>query len=121
MTTEHTLLALLDSKEAEVIARAEWIAQWVETNRLPLLSGQLDTDAATLLAEVNTDQASQLNQAIYLLMVSGDKVPLTLQVQRLLEEGLTVLADDAWSNHVAALEDAMGDEQWEQYQQRSAA
>ncbi|MCW0507219.1 hypothetical protein [Aeromonas piscicola] len=121
MTNEHTLLALLDSKEAEANAKDEWITEWVETNRLPLLSGQLDTDAATLLAEVNADQAIQLNQTIYLLMLSGDKVPLTLHIQQLLEQGLTVMADDAWSDHVAALQDVMNSEQWEQYQQRNAA
>ncbi|WP_279449502.1 hypothetical protein [Aeromonas hydrophila] len=121
MTTEHTLLALLDSKEAEANAKAEWITEWVEANHLPLLSGQLDIDAATLLAEVNADQATQLNQAIYLLMVSGDKVPLTLLIQRVLDAGLNILASQAWNEHVAELHDTMNAEQWEQYQHRSAA
>ncbi|MFB2863036.1 hypothetical protein [Aeromonas sp. MdU4] len=121
MTHEHILLALLDSKETEANAKAEWIAEWVEANHLPLLSGQLDIAAATLLAEVNADQATQLNQAIYLLMVSGDKVPLTLLIEQLLAEGLTYLACNAWGNHVAELENAMGDELWEQYRQRNAA
>ncbi|MFQ1882235.1 hypothetical protein ACK367_11855 [Aeromonas veronii] len=121
MAHEHILLALLDSKEAEANAKAEWIAEWVEANSLLLLSGQLDIDAATLLAEVNADQATQLNQAIYLLMVSGDKVPLTLLIEQLLAEGLAYLARNAWGNHVAELENTMGDEQWQQYQQRNAA
>lgn len=121
MTNEHTLLALLDSKEAEANAKDEWITEWVDANHLPLLSGQLDTDVDTLQAEANPDQKTRFKQAVYLLMVTGDKVPLTLHIQQLLEQGLTVMADDAWSNHVAALEDAMGAEQWEQYQQRNAA
>lgn len=121
MAYEHILLALLDSKEADANAKAEWIAEWVEANSLLLLSGQLDIDAATLLAEVNADQAKQLNQAIYLLMVSGDKVPLTLLIEQLLAEGLAYLARNAWGNHVAELENTMGDEQWQQYQQRNAA
>lgn len=121
MTNEHTLLALLDSEEAEANAKAEWIAEWVETNSLLLLSGQLDIDAATLLAEVNTDRATQLNQAIYLLMVSGDKVPLTLLIEQLLAEGLTYLACNAWGNHLAELEEAMSELDFEQYLQRNAA
>ena len=121
MTHEHILLALLDSEEAEANAKAEWIAEWVEANSLLLLSGQLDIDAATLLAEVNTDRATQLNQAIYLLMVSGDKVPLTLLIEQLLAEGLTYLACNAWGNHLAELEEAMSELDFEQYLQRNAA
>ncbi|HDX8451405.1 TPA: hypothetical protein RQN21_000923 [Aeromonas hydrophila] len=124
MTSEATLLALLESREAEANAEAEWIAQWVEANLPLLLAGQLDTDAATLLAEVDTDRAVQLNQAIYLLMVSGDKVPLTQLVQQVLDAGLSTLAQQAWNDHVAQLQDAMSEEQWQQYQfnhQRTAA
>ncbi len=121
MTNEHTLLALLDSEEAEANAETEWVAKWVEANHLPLLSDQLDIDAATLLAEVNADRATQLNQAIYLLMVTGDKVPLTLLIQRVLDTGLNILASQAWNEHVAELHDTMNAEQWEQYQHRSAA
>ncbi|WP_429030832.1 hypothetical protein [Aeromonas veronii] len=121
MTSETTLLALLDGKEAKANAKAEWITEWVEANHLPLLSGQLDIDVATLLAEVNADQATQLNQAIYLLMVSGDKVPLTLLVEQLLTEGLIYLARNAWGNHLAELEEAMSELEFKQYQQRNAA
>jgi len=121
MTSEATLLALLESREAEANAEAEWVARWVEANFPLLLAGQLDTDAATLLAEVDAERATQLNQAIYLLMVSGDKVPLTLQIQQVLDAELSTLAQQAWNDHVAQLHDAMSDEQWEHYQQRSAA
>ncbi|WP_017411473.1 hypothetical protein [Aeromonas salmonicida] len=124
MTSEATLLALMESREAEANAEAEWIAQWVEANLPLLLAGQLDTDAATLLAEVDTDRAVKLNQAIYLLMVSGDKVPLTQLVQQVLDAGLSTLAQQAWNDHVAQLHDAMSEEQWQQYQfnhQRTAA
>lgn len=124
MTNETALLALLESQEAEANAEAEWIAQWVEANLPLLLAGQLDTDAATLLAEVDTDRAVQLNQAIYLLMVSGDKVPLTQLAQQVLDAGLSTLAQQAWNDHVAQLHDAMSEEQWQQYQfnhQRTAA
>lgn len=121
MTNETTLLALLESREAEASAEAEWVAQWVESNLPRLLAGLLDTDAATLLAEVDAERATQLNQAIYLLMVSGDKVPLTLQIQQVLDAGLRTLAQQAWNDHAAQLHDAMSDEQWEHYQQRSAA
>ncbi|MGY3853423.1 hypothetical protein ACW5W8_11455 [Aeromonas aquatilis] len=121
MTSETTLLALLDSKEAEANAKAEWIAEWVEANSLPLLSGQLDIDVDTLQAEANPDQKTRFNQAVYLLMVTGDKVSIALHIRLLLEEGLTELAQSAWNDHVAALQDTMNAEQWEQYQQRSAA
>ena len=33
MTSETTLLALLESQEAEANAKAEWIAEWSTTNR----------------------------------------------------------------------------------------
>lgn len=121
MTNEDTLLALLESREAEANAEAEWVARWVETNFPLLLTGQLDTDAATLLAEASPERAAQLNQAIYLLMASGDKVPLTLQIQQVLNAGLNALASQAWNEHVAALHDGMSAEQWEQYQNRSTA
>ncbi|MGS3177838.1 hypothetical protein ACB265_00165 [Aeromonas dhakensis] len=124
MTSEATMIALLESREAEANAEAEWIAQWVEANFPLLLAGQLDTDAATLLAEVDAERATQLNQAIYLLMVSGDKVPLTLQIQQVLDAGLSTLAQQAWNDHVAQLHDAMSEERWQQYQfnhQRTAA
>ncbi|HHP5355888.1 TPA: hypothetical protein ACSCXL_000333 [Aeromonas veronii] len=121
MTRESALLALLESREAEANAKAEWIAEWVATNRPLLLTGQLDTDPATLLAEGDADHATQLNQAIYLLMVSGDKVPLTLLIQQVMDTALKAMAQQAWSNHLAELQTAMSDEQWEQYQHRSAA
>jgi len=118
---EPTLLALLESREAEAVAKAEWIAQWAD-NHLPLLiAGQLDTDAATLLAEADAERATQLNQAIYLLMVSGDKGPLTLLIQQMMTAALEDLATQAWFDHLAQLEDAMSAEQFEAYRQRSAA
>ena len=121
MTQDNELLALLDSREAEANAKDEWIAEWTATNRPLLLAGMLETDPATLLGEVNADQAAQLNQAIYLLMASGDKVPLTLLIQQVMDTALKAMAQQAWNNHVAQLHDAMSDDQWEQYQHRSAA
>ncbi|MGN5100228.1 hypothetical protein [Aeromonas veronii] len=124
MTSETTMLALLESREAEANAEAEWVARWVETNFPLLLTGQLDTDAATLLAEVDPERAAQLNQAIYLLMASGDKVPLTQIIQQLMDAALKAMAKQAWNDHVAQLHDAMSEEQWQQYQfnqQRTAA
>ena len=121
MTNETALLALLESREAEANAEAEWVSQWVETNLPLLLTGQLDTDAATLLAEVSPERAPQLNQAIYLLMASGDKVPLTLLIQQVMDTALKAMAQQAWNDHVAQLHDAMSEEQWQQYQHRSAA
>ncbi|UWH29734.1 hypothetical protein KW556_08700 [Aeromonas veronii] len=121
MTRESALLALLESREAEANAEAEWVARWVETNFPLLLTGQLDADAATLLAEVSPERAAQLNQAIYLLMASGDKVPLTQLIQQLMDEALKAMAKQAWNDHVAQLHDAMSEEQFERYLQRSAA
>lgn len=121
MTQDNTLLAMLDSKEAEANAKAEFIAEWVATNRPLLLAGMLDTDAATLLAEVDADQARQLNQAIWLLMKDGEQAPLMQLVERLMTDALTTLAETAWGYHAADLEHAMSEEQWEQYQHRSAA
>ena len=46
MTSETTLLALLESREAEANAKAQWIAEWVEDNYFPLIAGELDTTPA---------------------------------------------------------------------------
>ncbi|MDO2950583.1 hypothetical protein [Aeromonas simiae] len=124
MTKDSTLLAMMESKEAEANAKAEWIAEWVSNSRPLLLTGQLDTDAATLLAEVDADQACQLNQAIWLLMKDGEQAPLMQLMENLMGTALADLANDAWSNYTAELQDTMSDEQWEQYQfnhQRTAA
>lgn len=121
MTNETALLALLESREAEANAKDEWIAAWTEHHRPLLLAGELDTDLSTLLAEVNHDQGLQLNQALFLLMTEGDPAPLMQLTQQLMDAALAALAETAWSNHHAALQDAMSDEQWEQYQHRSAA
>lgn len=121
MTNETALLALLESREAEASAKAEWIAEWVEANQHPLLEGQLETDLSTLLAEVNHDQSLQLNQAMFLLMTEGDPAPLMQLTKQLMDAALAALAKAAWRSHLAALHDAMSEEQWEQYQHRSAA
>lgn len=121
MSRENILLALLESKEAEANARDEWIAEWAATNRPLLLAGMLETDLSTLLAEVNHDQGLQLNQAMFLLMTEGEPAPLMQFTKQLMDAALAVLAKEAWGYHLAALHDAMSDQQWEQYQHRSAA
>lgn len=121
MTSETALLALLESQEAEANAKAEWIAAWAATNRPLLLAGMLETDPATLLGELNADQHSHYNQAIWLMMHEGRQAPLMKFIDQVVDAGLAELAQAAWSDHVAQLHDAMSDEQWEQYQQRSAA
>ncbi|WP_323977819.1 hypothetical protein [Aeromonas veronii] len=121
MTNETALLALLESQEAEANAKAEWIAEWAATNRPLLLAGELDTDPATLLGELNADQHRQYNQTIWLLMHEGRQAPLTQFIDQVVDAGLAELAQAAWRSHLAALHDAMSDQQWEQYQQRSAA
>ena len=118
MTNETALLALLESQEAEANAKAEWVAEWTAANRPLLLAGELDTDLSTLLAEVNHDQGLQLNQAMFLLMTEGDPAPLMQLTKQLMD---AALAKEAWGYHLAALHDAMSEEQWEQYQHRSAA
>ena len=121
MTRENEMLALLESREAEANAKAEWIADWCDANRPLLLAGQLETDLSTLLAEVNHDQGLQLNQAMFLLMTEGEPAPLMQITKQLMDAALAALAKEAWGYHLAALHDAMSDEQWEQYQDRSAA
>lgn len=121
MTRDNEMLALLESREAEANAKAEWIAEWIAANRPLLLAGQLETDLSTLLAEVNHDQGLQLNQAMFLLMTEGDPAPLMQLTKQLMDAALAALAQAAWRSHLAALHDAMSEEQWEQYQHRSAA
>lgn len=123
MTNETTLLALLESQEAEANAKAEWVAEWVESNQPLLLAGMLETDPATLLGELNADQHRQYNQAIC-RMLGGDDEQLKQFIQQVVDAGLTGLAKEACGYHLAALHDAMNEEQWEQYQfnhQRTAA
>ena len=121
MTNETALLALLESQEAEASAKAEWIADWCDANRPLLLAGQLETDLSTLLAEVNHDQGLQLNQAMFLLMTEGEPAPLMQLTKQLMDAALAALAKEAWGYHLAALHDAMSEEQWEQYQDRRNA
>ena len=121
MTNETALLALLESREAEANAKAEWIAEWCEHHAATLLAGQLETDLSTLLAEVNHDQDLQLNQAMFLLMTEGEPAPLMQLTKQLMDAALAALAQAAWRSHLAALHDAMSEEQWAQYQHRSAA
>lgn len=121
MTNETALLALLESQEAEASAKAEWIAEWTAANRPLLLAGQLETDLSTLLAEVNHNQGLQLNQAMFLLMTEGDPAPLMQLTKQLMDAALAALAKEAWGYHLAALHDAMSEEQWEQYQDRRNA
>lgn len=121
MTRDNEMLALLESREAEANAEAEWIAEWVEANQHPLLAGQLETDLSTLLAEVNHDQGLQLNQAMFLLMTEGESAPLMQITKQLMDAALAALAKEAWGYHLAALHDAMSEEQFERYQHRSAA
>ncbi|WP_323914827.1 hypothetical protein [Aeromonas veronii] len=124
MTRESALLALLESREAEANAKAEWIAEWVATNRPLLMAGMLSTDPSTLLCELNNDQHRQYNQAIWLLMNDGDHSHLVQFVQQVVDAGLSDLANEAWGYHLADLHDAMSEEQWQQYQfnqQRTAA
>ena len=121
MTRENEMLALLESQEAEASAKAEWIAEWTAANRPLLLAGQLETDLSTLLAEVNHDQGLQLNQAMFLLMTEGDPAPLMQLTKQLMDAALAALAKEEWGCHLAALHDAMSEEQFERYQHRSAA
>ncbi|QDO75065.1 hypothetical protein [Aeromonas caviae] len=121
MTRDNEMLALLESREAEANAKAEWVAEWTAANRPLLLAGELDTDLSTLLAEVNYDQGLQLNQAMFLLMTEGDPAPLMQLTKQLMDAALAALAKEEWGCHLAALHDAMSEEQWEQYQHRSAA
>ncbi|BBS88072.1 hypothetical protein [Aeromonas media] len=121
MTNETALLAMLESQEAEASAKAEWIAEWAATNRPLLLAGELETDPATLLGELNADQHRHYNQAIWLLMHEGRQAPLTQFIDQVVDAGLAELAQAAWRSHLAALHDAMSEEQFERYQHRSAA
>lgn len=121
MTNETTLLALLESCEAEANAEAEWIADWCDANRPLLLAGQLETDLSTLLAEVNHDQGLQLNQAMFLLMTEGEPAPLMQLTKQLMDAALAAMAKEELGYYLAALHDAMSEEQWEQYQDRRNA
>ena len=121
MTNETTLLAMLESREAEANAKAEWVAEWCSANHPLLLAGLLETDPATLLGELGSDQHRQYNQAIWMLMRGGEQAPLMQFIQQVVDAGLVELAKAAWNDHVAALHDAMSEDQWEQYQDRRSA
>lgn len=121
MTPEHILLAMLESKEAQANAKAEWIAEWCDANLPLLLTEELDTNPATLLGELNADQHCQFNEAICLMMRDDDPVPLKQFIKEVLYDGLADLAKKLWGYHLAELQNAMSAEQFERYQQRDAA
>ena len=120
MTRDNELLALLESREAEANAKAEWIAEWCDANRPLLLAEMLETDPATMLGELNADQHRQLNQVIRRALGDDDD-QLKPFIRQVVDAGLTGLAQAAWRSHLAALHDAMSEEQFERYQHRSAA
>lgn len=121
MTNEDMLLAMLESKEAEADVRAVYVAGWVEEHRQALLDEQLETDVATLLAEANYDTAPRINEAAKLLLTQQDHTQMTELLEEMITTALTAIAQTAWDVQVATLHDTMSDEQWEEYQQRSAA
>lgn len=93
---------------------------WVESNQPLLLAGMLETDPATLLGELGSDQHRQYNLAIC-RMLGGDDAQLKQFIQQVVDTGLAELAKAAWNDHVAALHNAMSEDQWEQYQDRRNA
>lgn len=115
---ESDILTILESKESEANARAEFVANFVELNRGKLISGEMDTDVATLLAEVNCDEAIFLNQAVYLLIGEGETGQMMQFINKLVDDELAALADEAWGYHLAELHEAMSSDQWDRYNNR---
>lgn len=118
MSRENDILRLLEGKEAEATAKAEFVANYVELFRDKLIAGEMDTDVATLLAEVDCDEAICLNQAVYLLMMEGEPEPMMQLMNKLIDDEVAALADTAWGYHLAELHDEMSSEQWERYNNR---
>ncbi|MGL5219599.1 MAG: hypothetical protein ACRC8G_08995 [Plesiomonas shigelloides] len=118
MSRGNDILRILESKETEANARAEFVANFVELNRSKLIAGEMDTDVATLLAEVDFDEAACLNQAAHLLMKEGEPGPMMQLINKLIDDELAALADEAWGYHLAELHDAMSAEQWDRYNNR---
>lgn len=115
---ENDILRIMESKEAEANAKAEFVANFVEMNRSKLIAGEMDTDVATLIAEVDFDEAIYLNKAAYLLMKEGESGPMMQLINKLIDDELVSLAGEAWGYHLAELHDAMSSEQWERYNNR---
>lgn len=118
---ENDILRILESKEAEANAKAEFVANFVELNRSKLIAGEIDVDVATLLAEANDDESTQINQAAYLLLKEGEPGPMMQIINKLIDDELSMLADSAWGYHLAELHDEMSAEQFEKYQRRCNA
>lgn len=115
---ENDILRIMESKESEANAKAEFVANFVEMNRGKLIAGEMDTDVATLLAEVDYDEAIYLNRAAYLLMKEGEPEPMMQLISKLVDDELAALADEAWGYHLAELHDAMSADQWDRYNNR---
>lgn len=115
---ENDILRILESKEAEENAKAEFVANYVELYRSKLIAGEMDTDVATLLAEVDYDEAIYLNQAAYLLLKEGEPGPMMQIINKLIDDELSMLADSAWGCHLADLHDEMSAEQWARHNNR---
>lgn len=115
---ESDILRLLEGKEAEATAKAEFVASYVEMNRSKLIDDEMDTDVATLLAEVDYDEAIDLNQAAYLLIKEGEPGQMMQLINKLIDDELAALADEAWGYHLAELHEAMSSDQWDRYNNR---
>ncbi|MGL4715400.1 MAG: hypothetical protein ACRCWL_05760 [Aeromonas sp.] len=118
MNRENTLLALLESKEAENAARDEWISEWCANQRAAFIR---DADPIELLINISYDHEARTQQAIR-DQLAGDHLELTLVLHDMIDEALKEDALGAWLNHTAALQSAMSEEQFERHQRnRSAA
>lgn len=121
MSRENDILRIMEGKEAEANAKAEFVANFVDLNRSRLIAGEMDADVATLLAEANGDESMQINQAAYLLLKDGEPGPMMQLINKLIDDDLAALAEEAWGYHLAELHDEMSAEQFEKYQRRCNA
>ncbi|EHA1065500.1 hypothetical protein [Aeromonas sobria] len=116
MTNEHTLLALLDSEEAEANAKAEFVVEFVNSC--------MDRADHKLLWEIITLTSGEQERAISTAIFAywnAETANLREEMNSAILAHFTALADKEWKSHTAVCQDAMNAEQWEQYQHRSAA
>lgn len=123
MTNETALLALLESREAEANARDEWISEWCANQRAAFVR---DTDPIDLPINISYDHGISYDHEARAAdairaQLAGDHLPLTMVLHDMIDAALEEEALGAWLNFTAELQTAMSDQQWEQYQQRSAA
>lgn len=119
MKKEDLLAVMLDSIEAQEMARIAFIDKWAADNRHAFFAGELPCSVPDLLADLGRYDLLECNQAFYLLMTEGEQGPLMAFISGMVTAYLKGIASTGWQSMVAEAEDGMTTEQWIIYKSRA--